>query len=214
MITNDTKVVSLVADQLRVGHAAVGSHLGVLPLERLVRNVISCQVVLAIFCSSILFGQTAAAVLERSEDGGRNHGIVHRLSTATEQSLGEKNTSLNGNRSKLKLTVEHITDSINVSNVGLLLIIDLELSILLDDESSLIAIDASSNGITTHGEENSVVLFLLLLTILHVSHDGLTIGIRLLKSAGSSTLDEFGVSILHVLTDLACDLLIEATEQD
>jgi hypothetical protein len=127
---------------------AIWSSLIVLPLKWLELDVISRAVLFAKLLMGFNFGVSAASVLERGEDCGWDTNVVHLLGLASVESLSEELTSLDGHWGQLKLAVDDITNGVDVWHVGLFNIVDLELAILLSDETGVSKIESSGKSIS------------------------------------------------------------------
>lgn len=215
MESDDTVVVSSVDENLYVAVSSFWSGFVVLPLKRLEFLMIGQNIFSAKFSFGGFFIITTGSVLERSKDCCWNIDVIHLLGTSFEESLGEKRTSLDGNWGELKLSVDNISNSINMRNIGLFYIINLEFSILLTGNTSCWKVDSSSNSVSTNGKENSVELFSFLFFSLFVSNGDLTIwSIKLLQFRWSCTSDKLGLVFLHEVTNSVCHILIKPSKEN
>ena len=130
------------------------------------------------------------------------------------QSVGEELTCFNGNWGQFELSVEDITNCVNVWHIGLLLIVDDELSILLGLDTSSFEIQTLSDGVSTNGKKDGIVLIRRLHSILHESNLNASSLIWLLKLGWCSIMDELGMVITHVLANLLCHILIETSQEN
>lgn len=81
------------------------------------------------FLLRVFFRVAAGSVFKGSENCCWHIGVVHQLGASIVETLSKQHASLDGSRSELKLTMLHITDSIDVRNVSLLEIIHNELAV-------------------------------------------------------------------------------------
>ncbi len=68
----------------------------------------------------IFLGQPNGPKLKRSEDGSGYVHIVCIGGGAAKQSLGQQLACLNGHRSELLLALKHVSNGIDMMNIGLL----------------------------------------------------------------------------------------------
>jgi len=152
MESYNTVVISNVDKNLDVAIATFWSCFIVLPLKRLEFLMISEN----IFSSKLSFGSffviSRASILKWSKNSSWNGVIVHFSCCARKESLYKKLTSFNSNWGKLKLSIDNITDSINVRDVSLFFIIYLEFSILFASNTSSGKVDSTGDSISSDGK--------------------------------------------------------------
>jgi len=158
---------------------------------------------------SLLLRKTDSAVLDRSEDGGRNKIPVHELGGATEDALSKELAGLDSHRSELRTVTEDITDGVDVRDIGLLTLVDGELTVGLASHTSLGEVESASVSVTTSGVHDSV------------EHVGCAIGeghsellVLTLGDGSRQLLHELGAGALHDFADLISALAVEAAEED
>ena len=76
---------------------------------------------------------------------------------SSEKSIGKECTGFDGNWGQLKLTIKHITNSINIWHISLLFIVNFELAVLLDDEASGFEVDALGDGVSADSKQNRII---------------------------------------------------------
>jgi len=154
------------------------------------------------------------SVLKWGEDGGWYIHVVHLLGAASEESLGQEHTSLDGDWSELKLAIEDITDTVYVWHIGLLAVIDLELAVLLGHDSGSLKVESCCDSVSADGEEDGIILSGFLLTLLQVGYLDGAVRIGPLELGWDSLADELGIVVLHVRSDLLSNILVKTSEED
>mmetsp|Transcript_24269 Transcript_24269/g.78303 ORF Transcript_24269/g.78303 Transcript_24269/m.78303 type:complete len:205 (-) Transcript_24269:1128-1742(-) len=96
---HDPFVLELVANDLRI--AAVVTAVGKRPLERLKVRVEDFNVILAVHLDRVLLRQADRTILERSEDGRRNVGVIHLCCLAAIQTIRQELPCLDSDGRKL-----------------------------------------------------------------------------------------------------------------
>jgi len=149
MESDYTVAVSSVDENLDVAISTFWSIFLILPFKRLEFLMISKNILRSEFSFSGFFIITTGSILKWSKDSGWNINIVHFLSGSSEESLRKKITSFDSNWSKFKLSIDNITNSINVRNIGLLFVINLEFTILFAGYTSCSKVDSTCHGVSS-----------------------------------------------------------------
>jgi len=149
MESDYTITVSSVDENLDIAISAIWSIFLILPFKRLELLMISKNILRSKFSFSGFFIITTGTVLKWSKDSGWNIDIVHFHGAPGEESLREKLTSFDSNWSKFKLSIDYITNSINVWNISLLFIINLEFTIFFTGYTSSCKVNSSCHGISS-----------------------------------------------------------------
>jgi len=145
----NTVVVSSVNENLAIAIASFWSRLVILPFKRLEFLMISKNIFSSEFCFGSFFIISATSILIRSENSSWNIDIVHFIGGSSKESLRKKHTSFDSNWSKLKHSVDNITDSINVFNVGLFNIINLKFTVLFASNTCSRKVDAFCDSVSS-----------------------------------------------------------------
>lgn len=112
------------------------------------------------------------------------------------------------------MSVQNITDCVDVFNIGLLDVVDFELAVLLNLQTSSWQIEALCYGVSANGKHHGVILIGLLLSVLHVGNLDATILIWFLKLGRCGLVDELGAVILHVLANLVGHSLVKTSQEN
>mmetsp|Transcript_60002 Transcript_60002/g.127065 ORF Transcript_60002/g.127065 Transcript_60002/m.127065 type:complete len:368 (+) Transcript_60002:487-1590(+) len=150
------------------------------------------------------------AVLQRSENRRGNVGIVHQLGGTAEQPLHQVASGLYSNRSELRNALDDVSDSEDVRNLGLVLLVHYDLAILQMLQAGCLQIQLRPETGAANSHEDGVVHPILL--AVHEDFD-LT-GRGLFEFAWHHAPGELHVVLLHVVADLVGDILIEASKQN
>lgn len=109
------------------------------------------------------------------------------------------------------MSVQNITDCIDIFNICLLDVVDFELAVLLNLQASSFQIETCCDGVSANGKHHGVILIGLLLSILHVGNLDATLLIWFLHLGRRGLVDELGAVILHVLANFVGHALIKAS---
>jgi len=172
------------------------------------------DVVSAISILRLLLGQTHGSILERSEHGCWNRVVVHKSGSCATDTGSQEVSSLDSDRGQLKTSVKDVTDSVNVLDIGLLLLVDFEFSIAFCNNTSICQVESSSDSISAHSEQNSVESVRLLAFAILPGHCDRPTFLSTSQALWGGALDELSVVGSHVLTDQVGHVLVKASEQD
>jgi len=212
-VESNNHVVGLGYKDLNVALVALWSSLVVLPFQWLELDVESLNVIGSKLVLGLNLSISTASILKRSEDTGWDVNVVHFHGCSSIKSVSKELSSFDGDWSELKLPIDDITDGIDVRNIGLLNIVDLELAVLLSDETSILHSESSGKSISSHGEEDSIVLIKFLFSFLLEGNLDLST-IEFLKLGWSSSFKEFCVTVRHEGSDSVGHVLIKTSEED
>lgn len=113
------------------------------------------------------------------------------------------------------MAIDDISDGVDVGNVCLLLVVDLELTVFLCNESSGWKVQTLGESISSNSEEDSVEFSVLFNTSLFESDADFAIWTIWLLEFGRDTVsEEVGMSIGHILTDFIGNVLVESSEEN
>jgi hypothetical protein len=210
---NNSLVVLLAHNNFHVALTVISEFVE-LPLERLELLVVGPNIIGTVDLLGIVFRETAASILEGCEYSDRNIDVVHEFSTTGKQSVGEESSCLDCDWGQLKLSFENITDGVYILDIGLFLLVDLELAVLFRNDTGILETDGLCDGVSSNGEKNSVVLLDNLLISLAESDMNLSISFWLLELYWRGFLNELGAMSLHEFSNSFGHVLIEASKED
>jgi len=101
-----------------------------------------------------------------------------------------------------------------VANVGLLVFVHNELSVLLNLNSCILTVDAFSEGVATNSEKHGIKFVGVFLAFAYPGNLDLSCGISLLEFGGKRVADELGSTQSHMSGDTVGHILIKSTEED
>jgi len=216
MEAHDSVAVSLVHEHFRVREGSLRSVFIELPLKRLKVGVIGRDVICSKLFLCLVFSVADGSIFQRSEHSSGYVQIVHLLSGTLEKSPGQEHTGLDGDWRELELTVDNITDGVDVGHIGLLNVVDLELTVLLGNKTSSRKIESFSDCIPTNGKQDSVVFGLLFFSALLESDKNLAVGtVWPLELSWGRFLEKFDMAVLgHKGANLLSYILIKASKQN
>ena len=145
------------------------------------------------------------------EDCGGNIGVVHLLCSSREKAPAKELPSLNRHGRQLRLALDDISNSEDVRNTGLVVVVHIDLSTLrVIGEPSGLQVQLARTASPAHGHENSVED-----SILSIFHKYFDFSICcLLKFGRHHLLRKVDPMSLHVAADHVGNVLIKASQED
>mmetsp|Transcript_1545 Transcript_1545/g.3721 ORF Transcript_1545/g.3721 Transcript_1545/m.3721 type:complete len:443 (+) Transcript_1545:572-1900(+) len=210
----DFLALRLVTNHLHVADVAVRRPHAVevrAPFEDGSERMVDLDVLLPAFLLCLLLAHADRTVLDGGEDCGGDVGVVHELCGATEEAAHQTAAGLDGDRGQLRHAINHVADGVDVRHAGLVGFVHLELAIGLDVvQSGSLDIECPCEAFPAHGHEDSVEHPPLL--VLHEDADLARLG--LLEFAWDHLAGKLDAVLLHVVADLAGNVLVEAPQQN
>jgi len=112
------------------------------------------------------------------------------------------------------LSVNNVTDCVNMWNISLFLIIYFEFTILFTCNSSCKKIDTFSHSISTDSKQYSIIFSSHFFISFFVGHCNLAIWtIKFFQFAWSSTSDKLSFMIFHICSNSVSHILIKSSKE-
>mmetsp|Transcript_22137 Transcript_22137/g.67169 ORF Transcript_22137/g.67169 Transcript_22137/m.67169 type:complete len:466 (-) Transcript_22137:551-1948(-) len=219
MKANNTLMVQLIANEL--GVASIVTAVRQSPFERFEVGMVDLNVIFAVQLDGVLFCEADSAVLQRCVNSGRHVGVVHLHGLAAIQPVCQELTRLDGDRRELGggrrrsegITIDNVTDRIDVGHVGSL-VVDRDLAIFGEDHASFLYSNVRGAHIASDGEQHCIILCGGLCAVGVLPYDLLRAGWKSRDCGGHRTLGEVDAMLLHVRLADARHLLIEASQRN